>query len=1668
MMSSSWMVALARPRRSCLDPMSATPTDPASDLPPAHGLPAGYRPGPVLAEHEGVVVLRAVDPAGRAVVLRLERAASSSPEALAELAVLGAVDHPALARLLDFGALPGGGRFTARAFVEGATLDAWAAGRESREVGLLVLELCDALAHLHGRGFVHGDLKPQNVLVSRADRPVLVDFGLAGRRGGGPGASGTLVAMAPERIAGAPLEPAADLFALGALLVELFAGRPDPGRFYAAFPRRPFLEAAGVAPDALPEWARDVIERTTARDPDERPAHAGEVARTVAARLGVERGRERDALAAALAPPIHLGRERALERLVGTLTGSAPACSFVSFVVLPSAEDAPSFARRLRLEAALAGAPCAGATLDGSVVDGPSVDDSSGAGPSGAGADHESWALDRWARERARSGDGPLVIAVATDDAWERRRAETLVRAAQQEGRRAIAVAGARPRDAALAALEIDGPRREDLDAFVRARLEGDPQDLGGLLEHLEAACGASTVAIGRELARLERRGCFLDAGERPRLRAGALADGAGIDGGDGALVEGLDDDAGRVLIALAACGSASIATVAAALASDAPSSERDAAARDAAARLAALERKGLVGRQGTRFTTRVATAPLVRAVGVESARAVVARVVARARNGERSLLEGLVDPDTAGDALLDTELDALDRGAAEVVLARLDRLERLVALAEPLSAARRAPLRALALVALGQLERARDELERAGEALAATHDPRAKSLAERARGLIAQRGGEPELALEHFDRAARLDANERAHAEVARLHQLFELRRHDEVLERVQELDGQGVLEPGGWPAARRANARSLDALARFAKGDAEDALGRLEALAVALEDEPATRAAVLLNLATVVRRVRGPESALAHLREAVALLDAAHRPVEAAQARTALASTLRDTGELVVAEQELAEACATRERLGDRGGAAIARGTLGLVLADRGHVLRALAELDAALRDLAPLARRRHGALLEARRVELAARLGREVDLAAAEAPAIDPREFLSLGRAAHLAGRPALGDDLIARAIALAERLEQHPVAAQARSARALVQATAFDPKHDAAHDADLAVARTVLGEVDDDAHDLLVALERSGRDDRAARLALVLAREARGERRADLLATARRLAGRCEAGLDQRERIELRRTLLGVPDPRPDDLDALADEGTEPELEDMELLSILEINRRLATREDHRELLGEIVEQALEVTGGERGFLVLEEGGELLFDTALDSARGDVERPQIEVSTSVVRAALDRGEVLRVSNAAEEPGLQAAPSVVQLDLRSILCAPFEIDADARGAIYVDHRLHAGAFGPRAERLLKLLADQAALAIQKVRRLDEIRRLNERLTERVSRQATDLAAARRSLRAVGLPAPAGGLVGESESMLAVRALIERVAASDLSVLVHGASGTGKELAARALHELSDRREGPFVSENCASLPESLIESELFGYEKGAFTGADRAREGLFERANGGTLFLDEIGEMPSELQSKLLRAIETREIRRLGDDRPRPVDVRLVTATNRDLETEVRERRFREDLYYRIAGMKVKMPALDERIDDVGLLVRHFLDEVERKDGRHREIAPAVIARLARRTWPGNVRELRNEVARLCILSEGDIVDPELVSMPGPSAAGARSVTTGELRSFAEIERDAILGTLDRVGGDKRRAAKVLGISLSKLYERLKKWREEDASV
>jgi two-component system response regulator HydG len=347
----------------------------------------------------------------------------------------------------------------------------------------------------------------------------------------------------------------------------------------------------------------------------------------------------------------------------------------------------------------------------------------------------------------------------------------------------------------------------------------------------------------------------------------------------------------------------------------------------------------------------------------------------------------------------------------------------------------------------------------------------------------------------------------------------------------------------------------------------------------------------------------------------------------------------------------------------------------------------------------------------------------------------------------------------------------------------------------------------------------------------------------------------------------------------------------------------------------------------------------------------------------------------------------------------------------------------------------------------------ADEIAIVLERAVRERDLVRDNEAMRRTIE----DLSRERR-------------LIGESPAMRPVLEKVQRIAQSSATVLITGGSGTGKELIARAIHEASPRADKPLLCVNCAALSPTLLESELFGHEKGAFTGADRTRKGRFELADGGTLLLDEVSEIAPPLQAKLLRVLQEREFERVGSSVTRRVDVRVIATTNRDLRDWAAKARFRADLYYRLSVLPIEVPALRERREDIPLLLDYFVSRVCDREGRERpRFAAEAVNLLTDYSWPGNVRELQNLCERVCVLEAGRDVTGATIAplLAGPlkvAAAPAESVAYRDGSILSDAERDLILRTLRRFGGHREKTARALGIGLRTLGLKIKKWREE----
>ncbi|MBM3331545.1 sigma-54-dependent Fis family transcriptional regulator [candidate division WOR-3 bacterium] len=466
-------------------------------------------------------------------------------------------------------------------------------------------------------------------------------------------------------------------------------------------------------------------------------------------------------------------------------------------------------------------------------------------------------------------------------------------------------------------------------------------------------------------------------------------------------------------------------------------------------------------------------------------------------------------------------------------------------------------------------------------------------------------------------------------------------------------------------------------------------------------------------------------------------------------------------------------------------------------------------------------------------------------------------------------------------------------------------------------------------------------------------------------------------------------------------------------------------------------------DPDALFGDVLDEALRTMNAERGLLLLAdaETGKLAVRVARH-IDGPVEEELSGVSRTVLDEVVSKKEAkVFVDAPASFPGAQ---SIIIAHVRSVAVAPLISRERLVGAIYVDSRTDHNVFSDDALLFLRPFASIAALAIE-----------NARL-------CSGLAAETGKLRsALGDWQQFPEIVGRSAAMRAVFEMMARVIPTDAPVLITGETGTGKELVARAIHYSGPRKEAAFVAVNCGAIPENLLESELFGHRKGSFTGAVTDKQGLFEAANGGTLFLDEVSDLPRPLQPKLLRALQSGEVRRVGDVETHHVNVRVMSATNRDLGQLAGEGTFREDLYYRLNVIPIELPPLRQRRDDIPLLAGHFLAASARRQNKKvAGIAKPAIDKLVNSSWPGNIRQLENTMERAVVLCSGDKLTESDIMLPQPADNGMPIEGTA-----AQIEKRVVLDRLKAFNGNRTRAAASLGISRRTLLNKLAEWKRED---
>ena len=523
----------------------------------------------------------------------------------------------------------------------------------------------------------------------------------------------------------------------------------------------------------------------------------------------------------------------------------------------------------------------------------------------------------------------------------------------------------------------------------------------------------------------------------------------------------------------------------------------------------------------------------------------------------------------------------------------------------------------------------------------------------------------------------------------------------------------------------------------------------------------------------------------------------------------------------------------------------------------------------------------------------------------------------------------------------------------------------------------------------------------------------------------------------------------------------------------------------LRKLYEFSEKLMTMKELDQLLESMLDAVIEVTGAEKGLILLnddaftsdarreppkvvdsgQDGVEGAASPALPPASTDgedaipsppssigqrirasrnVKRESMTetsgaISDSIVRKVIDTGRPVIVSDALNDSQFKTSESVLALRLSSVMCAPLIAQGLVQGVLYVGNDRVKGLFDRSQLDVLSIFAGQASLILQNAMLLNALRADKEKLTAELKDKRF------------------GEIIGACPSMLEVFRKLQKVATTDISVLITGETGTGKELIAREIHRRSNRANGPFVVINCGAIPENLIESELFGHVKGAFTGAIASRPGKFQAANGGTLFLDEIGELPLNLQVKLLRALQERVVFRVGDSKPEKVDIRVVAATNRVLEEEIRAGRFREDLYYRLNVVNIYLPGLRERGDDVLIIAKALLSKHAEELGSHVQgFTPQALAAIKKHPWPGNIRQLENRIKKALVLCDKSLLGPEDLDL----GKEAETPILPLEKAKEEFQRKYVLEVLERNNGNRTQTARDLGVDPRTIFRYLER--------
>ncbi|MCB1215514.1 MAG: sigma-54-dependent Fis family transcriptional regulator, partial [Deltaproteobacteria bacterium] len=525
-----------------------------------------------------------------------------------------------------------------------------------------------------------------------------------------------------------------------------------------------------------------------------------------------------------------------------------------------------------------------------------------------------------------------------------------------------------------------------------------------------------------------------------------------------------------------------------------------------------------------------------------------------------------------------------------------------------------------------------------------------------------------------------------------------------------------------------------------------------------------------------------------------------------------------------------------------------------------------------------------------------------------------------------------------------------------------------------------------------------------------------------------------------------------------------------------------LNTQELEKILELNQELNTAKDTKDILEKIMDSAIQLTGAKRGFLILTgldflNPGKKHIEVARHYDRKSLSAEEQKLSNSLINHVLKDKKVLLSANAQKEKDFALYQSVQLLKVKSILVTPLSWKKKIVGVLYLDNAHSAHLFKKHHITLLKILSELAITALNHGKIFEKLKSKHLKTLEekrvlkiQVSQKSQEIEAIQQELEKAKTHSEEilsyADMIGRSEAMRSVFRLIKKVADTKIPVIIYGESGTGKELVARALHEKSSRVNQVFVSENCSAIPEQLLESELFGHQKGAFTGADRNKEGLFQYASQGTLFLDEIGDMPLKLQPKLLRVLQEEAVRPLGSKTITKINTRIIAASHQNLKDLISKRHFRQDLYYRLNGITINLPPLRERREDIPLLIQHFLKK--HSSGKVATIKPQAIKILMQYNWPGNIRELENTLRNAIIFCEGNLIEEKTLHFKEElfeKNQNNQPVDSLKQKPNLETEKERILRALKATHNHKSRTAELLGLSRKTLYNKIEQYQLYD---